>query len=143
MGETRLNTGVELLDRHESLRLLATEQVGRLVVVGDNRRLEIFPVNYVLVADRVLFRTDDGAKLTATTATTVVFEVDQLDPIARSGWSVVVRGTASRLDPLGPDAMAAQTRLSSWVVSMKPHLVGITPVEITGRRIQRIQNPIF
>jgi len=129
----RLNTGLDSLDRSECLRLLGTEQVGRLVMV-DNGRPEIFPVNYVLHGDGVLFRTDVGTKLGSSTGRPVAFEVDHIDPNAGPAWSVVIHGTAQRIDASGREnAMAVGP--SSWVVSTKPHLVRITPTEITGRRI--------
>jgi nitroimidazol reductase NimA-like FMN-containing flavoprotein (pyridoxamine 5'-phosphate oxidase superfamily) len=136
MGETRLNTGLEQLDRDECIRLLRTEAVGRLVMIGDHGRLEIFPVNYFFDGDAVLFRTDMGTKLTATAGAPVAFEVDHLDFSGHSVWSVVIHGTAHR-----SDAHTAQLRLSTWVHSTKPHLAKIIPDEITGRRLCTPSDP--
>lgn len=81
------------LSRQQCLDLLADEYVGRLaVIVG--RRPEIFPVNYVLDGDAIVFRTASGTKLSGTTQGEVAFEVDQLHLPSHSGWSVVVHGVA-------------------------------------------------
>ena len=53
---------VEPLSDDESRELLATHEVGRLAVVVGGYP-EIFPVNYAVVRDRVVIRTDPGAKL--------------------------------------------------------------------------------
>jgi nitroimidazol reductase NimA-like FMN-containing flavoprotein (pyridoxamine 5'-phosphate oxidase superfamily) len=55
-------SGLQVIERAECLRLLATEEVGRLGVVVAGRP-EIFPVNYVVDGDEVMFRTDAGTKL--------------------------------------------------------------------------------
>ncbi|WP_405959638.1 pyridoxamine 5'-phosphate oxidase family protein [Streptomyces sp. NBC_00024] len=44
----------------------------------------------------------------------VAYEADDLDPVTRTGWSVVVTGTASRvLDPA--ELTRYQAALTSWV----------------------------
>ncbi len=57
-------TGLEVLERHECLRLLASQPVGRVAVVVDAWPM-IFPVNYALDGDSIVFRTDEGSKLPA------------------------------------------------------------------------------
>ena len=73
---------------------MAGQDVGRLVVV-DNGRPLIFPVNYALDGEAPVFRTASGTKLWASTHAPVAFEVDSIDREARSGWSVVVHGIAN------------------------------------------------
>jgi len=116
----------------ECLQLLATEQVGRLGVVL-NGHPEIFPVNYTLDGDGILFRTADGSKLEGSLNAPVAFEVDHLHPDTRSGWSVVIHGTAERYTRF--DSPARRQADPSWLDTVKPHLVRLTPTKITGRRI--------
>jgi nitroimidazol reductase NimA-like FMN-containing flavoprotein (pyridoxamine 5'-phosphate oxidase superfamily) len=130
MAEVRLNTGLVELDPDECFRLLAQQAIGRLAVVGEGGRLEIFPVNYFLSETRVLFWTDAGTKLTASTGREVVFEIDSVDRSEQTGWSVIVRGVARQWDP-----RHFPIKPSPWVRSVKPFLVAIDPVEVTGRRL--------
>jgi glycerol-3-phosphate dehydrogenase len=71
----------------------------------------IFPVNYVVDRDLIVFRTDPGSKLDAATEReSVAFEVDAVDEATRTGWSVVVGGTLADHDqvqePAGLVALA-------------------------------------
>jgi nitroimidazol reductase NimA-like FMN-containing flavoprotein (pyridoxamine 5'-phosphate oxidase superfamily) len=84
----------------ECIHLLATMTVGRLGFVHEGGP-EVLPVNYVLDGDAVVFATNTGMKLWGSTRGRVVFEVDQTDPVTRSGWSVVVHGLAQEVPP-GP-----------------------------------------
>lgn len=77
-------TGIERLDREECLALLAGEVVGRLAVVAGGGA-EIFPVNYVLDGDTVVFRTDSGTKLHAAGRAQASFEIDRIDREHRTG----------------------------------------------------------
>ena len=56
------NAGIDVIPYHECLELLKTEEVGRIAVVVEGRP-EIFPVNYVLDGNGIMFRTDRGTKL--------------------------------------------------------------------------------
>ena len=92
--------GLEVLDREECLRLLATATLGRLGLTS-GALPTVLPVNFRLDSERVLVRTGRGSKLDAATQNTVVaFEVDDFDPLFQSGWSVVIVGMAREVtDP--------------------------------------------
>src|ERR1700722_7629194 len=93
MSASQLNTGLDVLDPTECIRLICTETIGRLGVVVAGRP-QIYPVNFVLAGEDIMIRTDEGTKLSASVGAPVVFEVDHLDQDARAGWSVVVHGWA-------------------------------------------------
>ena len=119
------------------MQLLADEHVGRLAVVVGGRP-EIFPINYVLDGDAVVFRTSSGTKLAGTTQGEVAFEVDMTHGPSGSGWSVVVHGVAQEVTDL--DRPDLRERLHSlplgvWAGGDRPHLMRIAPTEITGRRV--------
>lgn len=123
------------LSRGESLRLLATVPVGRVVfTIGGLPAVE--PVNFLLDDRGIVFRTREGAKLLAARAGTVVaFEVDELEPVARTGWSVTVVGEARVLG----DAEAEHYRralLQPWVNGARDDVVVIDVALVTGRRIE-------
>jgi nitroimidazol reductase NimA-like FMN-containing flavoprotein (pyridoxamine 5'-phosphate oxidase superfamily) len=132
-----LNSGLEIIERAECLRLLASEEVGRLGVVFGGRP-EIFPVNYVVDGDDVMFRTDPGTKLAAATQNPVVFEVDHLDRVARSAWSVILHGRAHQVSSFDSPALTrrlAHLSLYPWTGTAKAHLMQIVPTTMTGRRV--------
>ena len=134
MESPRLNTGLDVLDPEECLRLLATEPVGRLGVIIDGKPVT-FPVNFALAGEHIVIRTDQSAKLTAALAGPVVFEVDHIDRARRTGWSVMIHGSA-HLTGGRVGRPGSQNRvLSPWREADLPHLLQIVPEKITGRRI--------
>lgn len=129
-------TGLEWLDRDECLRLLAAEEIGRLAMaVGSSA--EVFPVNYRMDGDAIVFRSDPGTKLDHGPRGQVAFEIDQFDRDHRSGWSVVVHG---RLEEATPYDASTRDRVHAlavdpWAGGEKSHWVRLVPERITGRRV--------
>jgi nitroimidazol reductase NimA-like FMN-containing flavoprotein (pyridoxamine 5'-phosphate oxidase superfamily) len=126
-------TSAELfqLDRATCLALLATQDVGRLVVVEDGQP-HLIPVNYSLVDGSVVFRRDDDGR--ASTTGPVVFEVDQLDGRTRSGWSVIARGSAHDLD--AEEIGQLGERVTAWAPGLKERWIRIEVDEVTGRLLR-------
>jgi nitroimidazol reductase NimA-like FMN-containing flavoprotein (pyridoxamine 5'-phosphate oxidase superfamily) len=125
------------LDVNTCWALLGQVELGRLAVVIDSAA-DIFPVNHIVDHGTLVFRTADGAKLTAAlSSATVAFEADGFDRDAGEAgeaWSVVVKGTASEIHD--PDELVETFRLplAPWQGSAKPRFVRIRPQQITGRR---------
>jgi nitroimidazol reductase NimA-like FMN-containing flavoprotein (pyridoxamine 5'-phosphate oxidase superfamily) len=115
--------------------LLGGASVGRIGVLVDSAP-EIYPVNYVVDGEAVVFRTDVGSKLRGLDRSpSVCFEVDALDVDARTGWSVLVKGRAVEVTG-GDDIRRVEALpLRFWSVGEKAHWIRIEPAEITGRRI--------
>ena len=116
-------------------RHLAQEVFGRVAVLVDGRP-QIFPVNYAMDDDDVVFRTDPGTKLHAIDEVgSVAFEIDGVDLERETGWSVVVIGQASWVTR--PDHLERLRRLPlvPWAHGEKSTFVRIIPRTITGRRI--------
>jgi nitroimidazol reductase NimA-like FMN-containing flavoprotein (pyridoxamine 5'-phosphate oxidase superfamily) len=127
--------GLEVLSRDECLRLLGTMTLGR-VGVTSGALPTVLPVNFRFDGCRILFRTGVGTKLDAATDNTVVaFEVDEMDPMAHTGWSVVVTGVARELTD--PDELAAAQRppLARWAPGEDHRVVAISTELVSGRRI--------
>lgn len=128
--------GLEMLDREACLRPLAEEEVGRLAVVEGGAPV-VFPVNFALDGEAVVFRSDGGTKLAAAERAPACFEVDWFDRGRRRGWSVVISG---RLEEVTPYDGAALDRvrgleLDPWAAGAKPHWLRLVPGRITGRRV--------
>ena len=138
MGTDALDDAwVEYLSADECQILLDSHPVGRVAVLVQGAP-EIFPVNHTFVDGSVVFRTDDGTKLQALLANPrTCFEVDGLDVDRRTGWSVVVKGTAREVTAPAELARLERLALRFWGVGPKSHLVAIDAVEITGRAVRR------
>ncbi|HUF33338.1 MAG TPA: pyridoxamine 5'-phosphate oxidase family protein [Acidimicrobiales bacterium] len=130
------HSGLEVIERDECLRLLASRQVGRLGVV-DGRRPLIFPVNYVVAGEEIVFRTDPGTKLTAALRANVALQIDEVNEEERTGWSVLVSGRAEEIDSFRNEAVRALLDLPvrPWSAGSKAHWVRIVTESVTGRRL--------
>jgi uncharacterized protein len=131
-------TGLEVIDPDECRRLLAGDEIGRLAV-ADGGAPTVFPVNYVVDGDAVVFRTAPGTKLAKGPRSKVAFEVDHFDRPRRTGWSVVVTGwleEVTRYDAAAYDRLRALP-LDPWAEGEKAHVMRLRPDHITGRRIVR------
>ena len=134
MDPPKLNSGLTELDPSECMHLVGQETVGRLGIIVDGRP-EIHPVNFAVADEEILIRTDQGTKLSSALAGPVVFEVDRVDPAARTGWSVMIHGTA-RLTGGRVNGSGSQNRvLKTWREADLPQLLRIVPNRITGRRL--------
>ncbi|UIX34232.1 pyridoxamine 5'-phosphate oxidase family protein [Streptomyces sp. GQFP] len=126
------------LGRDEALKLLAEAPLGR-VVFSHQALPAIRPVNH-LVEDSgdIVIRTHTRAALLGRAALSevVAYEADALDPATRTGWSVVVTGTASQVsDPAELDRY--QAVLAPWVDTEMDHVVRIRADIVTGYRLVR------
>lgn len=134
-----ITNGAFALNPQECFERLAAHQLGRLVThVGDV--LDIFPVNYVLDGETLVFRTAEGSKLFALTINDeVLFEVDSYTD--EGAWSVIVRGHAHRLQTSAEVQAADQLGLSPWIPTLKYNYVRIVPTSVSGRTFKRGEEP--
>ncbi|MEY2425843.1 MAG: uncharacterized protein QOI61_1415 [Actinomycetota bacterium] len=129
---------IEFIERAECVRLLATQEVGRVAFATAGGGADIFPVNYVLDGDAIVFATAAGSKLSSADRGTISFEVDSTDAATRSGWSVVIHGFSQEITNCDSPQVVERLRslpLNPWAGGDRPHLVRISPRTITGRRI--------
>jgi nitroimidazol reductase NimA-like FMN-containing flavoprotein (pyridoxamine 5'-phosphate oxidase superfamily) len=129
------SNGLEVLGRETCLELLAGRALGRIGLTSEALPT-IVPVNYWFDGHRILVRTSPGTKLHAATVNTVVaFEVDDVDPVEHSGWSVVVTGpTAEITDPEELERLR-HAPLPHWS-STDGHVIAIDPAIVSGRRLR-------
>ncbi|WP_169581771.1 MULTISPECIES: pyridoxamine 5'-phosphate oxidase family protein [Microbacterium] len=118
---------------------LRTQELGRLVTrVRDV--LDIFPVNYVVDGEGVLFRTAQGSKLFELTVNDeVLFEVD--DHTETDAWSVIVRGRAHPLETSAEVERADGLGLKPWIPTLKYTYVRVEATSVTGRAFERAPEP--
>ncbi len=126
---------MEILSSSECAELLKVAPVGRIAITVAALPV-ILPVNFLVVDNEIVFRTNPGTKLAAATSQAVVaFEVDGYEPHGRSGWSVVVQGIASEVTDPAALIRVRGSGLDAWAVDGQgDHVVRIDIQTISGRR---------
>lgn len=127
-------TGLDVIERAGCFALLARSSVGRLATAAGGT-VEIFPVNYALDGEHVVFRSADGTKVRLAQRAEVAFEIDEIDPATRTGWSVVVHGLVEEVPPILASAYAESLGVDPWAAGEKPHVLRIRPTVVSGRSI--------
>ncbi|MFX0577876.1 pyridoxamine 5'-phosphate oxidase family protein [Nocardia nepalensis] len=126
------------LDRASALDLLASVPIGR-VVFSRNALPAIRPVNHLVEADgRIIVRTRLTSRLTSAVRgnsdVVVAYEADEIDPLLRTGWSVVVTGLARPVTD--PERIARYERLlHPWVDQLMDTVIEIEPSIVSGIRL--------
>ncbi len=131
-------TGRELaeLPKDEALRLLASVPFGRVVFTA--RALPaVRPVNHLVDGSRIIIRTSLGSALSTDVddvGTVVAYEADEIDPVTRQGWSVVVVGRAL---PVTDGLLSARYRqaLQPWAAGHRDEVIAISTDMVTGYRL--------
>jgi nitroimidazol reductase NimA-like FMN-containing flavoprotein (pyridoxamine 5'-phosphate oxidase superfamily) len=127
--------GLEVLGRDACLRLLAAATLGR-IGVSSGALPSVMPVNFWFDGHQILIRTGVGTKLDAAVANAVVaFEVDEIDPVAHTGWSVMVTGVARELTDPGELVAARTPPLARWAPDDDHRVIAISTELVSGRRI--------
>jgi nitroimidazol reductase NimA-like FMN-containing flavoprotein (pyridoxamine 5'-phosphate oxidase superfamily) len=126
----------EELTRDECLRLFQTKTVGRVAFTAPSGP-QIFPVNYAISNETVVFRTAAYSSLAANLNNVrAAFEVDDVDDYLHAGWSVLAVGLATLVD--NPDELVelwSEDVPEPWAAGLRTLFVRITPDQITGRRV--------
>ena len=124
------------LPKDEALRLLASVPFGRVVFTA--RALPaVRPVNHLVDGSRIIIRTSLGSALSTDvdgTGTVVAYEADEIDPVTRQGWSVVVVGRAV---PVTDELHRLRYRelLQPWAAGQRDEVIAISTDMITGYRL--------
>ena len=125
------------LSRRESLRLLGTVPVGRLIFTV-NALPTVRLMNFAVVDDLIVLRTAAGSTVARKVNDMIVaFEADEFDAAARSGWSVTVTGRAALV--AGPEVVARYwtVPLMPWAPGVRDQFVTISTELIEGQRVRR------
>lgn len=124
------------LDREECWRLLRSRSLGRLVYTQAVLPA-VVPVSYAVVDEELVVAATPGLKVAAAVRGAVVaFEVDDVDELHRTGWSVTAVGPARLLaDP----HLAVRLRgagLVPWAPSPLATYVAISVRMLSGRHLE-------
>lgn len=133
MKETWFPGHLAILDRVECIELLQNTAIGR-VAWCDPVGPVVVPVNYVMDGEAILFRTSPGSALAHQfDLGSASFQIDAYDEYTQSGWSVLVRGRATYVNP--EEAADLDVTPEPWAAGDRTFNVRITPLTISGRRI--------
>lgn len=125
---------LEGLSLTEAVALLATAAVGRVVFTA-GALPAVVPVTFAVHAGAVVLRTSAGTRLAAAADGSVLsLQADDVDPEARTGWSVVVTGLAELVSD--PRERAVIHGLAEpWAPGHHDVYVRIPLTVVTGRRV--------
>ncbi|WP_193606947.1 pyridoxamine 5'-phosphate oxidase family protein [Nocardioides lijunqiniae] len=114
--------------------LLEGAVVGRVAWCGPDGP-HVVPVNLAVSQRQVWFRTAAYSPLLGhcRAGAPVAIEADHLDVAHRSGWSVVVTGTAEAVD--GAEVPEAARLLDTWAPGSRSGHVRVLAHLVTGRRL--------
>lgn len=122
---------MEVLTEQDCWDTLARLEFGRLAYVLGGH-LDMAPINYAVHNGEVVFRTAEGSKLSAVLGgDEVVFEVDEIT--GDEAVSIIMRAIPREM-PYDEARWADQIRLRPWISSVKEHVVGLRPAQMSGRR---------
>ena len=132
---------LERLDEAECLQLIAPGGIGRIAFTG-RYGLTVLPGNYKLHDGSIVFRTAQNSPTGEDLSTgiahaeyQVAFEIDQINPETRDGWSVLIHGPAHHMLSDDERATVAASGVAPWPRGIHEHAIRITPTTITGRRL--------
>jgi len=137
---TDIDSPVTALGNDKAWDLLAGQKLGRLAVHSD-AGLDIFPINYAVDGESIVFRTAEGTKLTALTQNSfVTFEIDYW--AEEAGYSVIAKGHAAPITSQDEINQAEALGLKPWVPTVKTTFVRITVTSLSARKFDFGQDPI-
>src|SRR5262249_4806821 len=108
----------------------------------------VLPVNYAWHEGTVVFRTglhspmgEDLRTGIADAESRVAFEIDEISPASRVGWSILIQGSARPVDAEAERVSVMRSGVEAWAGGEKELFVRVIPTHITGRRIRRSGQP--
>ncbi|MFD5462223.1 helix-turn-helix domain-containing protein [Kitasatospora sp. NPDC127059] len=115
--------------------LLGTHGIGRIGLPGSSAPV-VLPVNYVVDARTIAYRTAPRGPAAPGEGSPVSFEVDHIDDHRSQGWSVLILGEAHHVDTPGEEEhLSSLPGATPWAGGFRPLWVRVRPDGITGRRI--------
>lgn len=124
---------LEILDEAECLRLLPTVPIGRLVITrGGLPAVRL--VSFLVDSDSIIFATADGdSRRAAERGDVVAFQVDEVDAVRHTGWSITTAGHLSLVD--SEQAAVLRRTLPVRALSTDRQLVSLAIENLEGRRV--------
>ncbi|HVB92744.1 MAG TPA: pyridoxamine 5'-phosphate oxidase family protein [Acidimicrobiales bacterium] len=129
--------GATVLPASECRRLLALTAkeggTGRLAVATDQAPV-IIPVNFTLQEGQVVVRVGAGFLSQAASGHLVAFEVDHVDSVSGTAWSVLIRGLATLIE--APTELELAAAPHPLVPEPGDQVLIVRPDIISGRQFE-------
>jgi uncharacterized protein len=128
-------TAPRKLTPEECLDLVRPSGVGRAAICAAAGP-QIFPVNYVVDGESIVFRTSAYSALgTLAAGAQVAFEVDSVDHDHAAGWSVVAAGRAEAIDDEAELDMLRERGLepTAWAGGLRRTYIRLRWTSLSGR----------
>ncbi|MFJ3788378.1 helix-turn-helix domain-containing protein [Kitasatospora sp. NPDC090091] len=138
-GRSRANARATLheLDPAACWAKLSPGGIGRVVLTTPSGPVAL-PVNYRVLDATILYRTAAGSLPADVADQRVAFEVDRLDEVFATGWSVLVSGTASVVaDEDAVRWFEQHADPEPWADGERDTWVRIRPTRVSGRTVRR------
>ncbi|MFL6138716.1 MAG: helix-turn-helix domain-containing protein [Frankiaceae bacterium] len=125
------------VDEDDCWLLLSAGAVGRVAMTSTGGPPLMHLLNYVVMDRRIVMRTSERTQLAyaARALRAVSFESDHVDEDDRSGWSVLVAGTARAATAEQAARLHIDDLLEPWPAGERRTVVTIHPDHVTGCRI--------
>lgn len=121
------------LSEEECWCYLRCGDLGRLAIIVEGRP-EIFPMNYAVSGDSVLFRTAPGTKLRYAPGSAAAFEIDGYAAETGTGWSVVAQGPMEKITESLGSGDVRDVSVHPYASGVKEHTLVLNVARVTGRR---------
>jgi uncharacterized protein len=133
-GARPASTTMLILSQDQCWAHLRAGKLGRLAIVFEGRPL-IFPVNYAVDQESIVFRTGPGTKLEHGPGSVACFEIDGYDEHSREGWSVIASGTLEEVTDAVDSRSVALRKLhvEPLAPGVRLHWIALQAEEVTGR----------
>jgi nitroimidazol reductase NimA-like FMN-containing flavoprotein (pyridoxamine 5'-phosphate oxidase superfamily) len=135
-GPAARGRALRTLSPAECYALLEPGGIGRVGFASADG-IMMLPVNFAVTGKTIIFRTAPDTLLALYANGQVGFEVDHLDQVLRSGWSVLVQGHAHKVEnEREVGRLGDRTHLEPWADGARDVYVRIAPARISGRCIE-------
>lgn len=126
---------LEQLDVTQCLALLRTQVVGRLAFT-EQALPGIELVSYSVHNGKVVLRLDRSPWAPCLDRTVVAFEVDDIDRVSHTGWSVVVVGKARVVLDIDELVALSDPARQPWAPGPRDQVLAVDVEQMTGRRLR-------
>ncbi|MGV9288306.1 helix-turn-helix domain-containing protein [Streptomyces sp. NPDC003719] len=130
------------LSEQECWQRLGTHGIGRIARTTDTAGGAplVMPVNFLVDARSVVYRTDPAGAAAVRAGTQVAFEADHVDEATGLGWSVLVTGTAEHpADPGALEALSRRHGSAPWAGGRRDLWIRVLPHKVSGRVIRPLE----
>ena len=133
--------GLEVLSVDECYRLLDGHHVGRLGFTYRSLPI-VFPVNYVVDEQSIVFDTEAPSVLSAAIAGDVAcLEIDDHDDLTHEGWTVLATGHLYEVSSAEEIEAVQHLPLVPWRQMRSPHYIRLRAELVSGRRLLPFAEP--